>query len=159
MPRFNSINFYQLRPKIKLFLPKKKNFFECWGLSPHTLCLRWLGTLPPDHQLPPVVGGSAPRPPQHPSHYKFLAMRLHEKEFTAHYNRPPFILAFGIHVSGMFGEEDVLIHKRCIIQPKVFHPVILIQKNFLKKSFYLHQPTLALAAMRFFLPEHCTLFY
>ena len=28
MPRFNSINFYQSRPKIKLFVPKKYKIFE-----------------------------------------------------------------------------------------------------------------------------------
>ena len=42
-------------------------------------------------------------------------------------------------MSGTFGEEDVLIHQRCMIRPKVFHPVILIEKNYLKKSFYLLQ--------------------
>ena len=31
MPRIKSINFYQNKPKIKLFL-QKKIFFECWGL-------------------------------------------------------------------------------------------------------------------------------
>ena len=52
---------------------------------------------------------------------------------------------------GTFGEEDVLIHKRCIIRPKVFHPVILIQKNYLKKSFYLHQPHFGRDEFFFFL--------
>ena len=39
--------------------------------------------------------------------------------------------------------ENVLIQKRCLIRPKAFYPDILIQKTYLKKSFYLHQPTLA----------------
>ena len=34
MPRFNSINFYQNRLKIKLFLPKKYKFFERLELRP-----------------------------------------------------------------------------------------------------------------------------
>ena len=43
MPRFNSINFYQNRPKIKLFLPPKiYKIFERWGLRPQTLV-----TIPP----------------------------------------------------------------------------------------------------------------
>ena len=90
---------------------------------------------------PPIASsgrGIRPQPPQRPSHYKFLAMRLHEKEFTARYYRPPFILTFSFHVSGTFGKEDVLIYKRCIIRPKVFHPVILTEKNYLKKFLYLH---------------------
>ena len=41
---------------------------------------------------------------------------------------------------GTFGKEDVLIHKRCIIGPKVFHPVILNTEKLSQKSFHLHQP-------------------
>ena len=41
MPRFYSVNFYQTRPKIRLFLPKKIKKFEHWGLSPlHLLATR-----------------------------------------------------------------------------------------------------------------------
>ena len=36
MPRFNSINFYQNRPKTELFLPKKYKNFESLGLHPQT---------------------------------------------------------------------------------------------------------------------------
>ena len=36
MPRFNSINFYQNRPNIKLFSPKKDKIFERWGLHHQT---------------------------------------------------------------------------------------------------------------------------
>ena len=32
--KFDRINFYQNRPKIKLFLPKKYKIFERWGLVP-----------------------------------------------------------------------------------------------------------------------------
>ena len=68
MPRINGINFYQNRPKIKLFLPKKQFFFECWGIRPpHPMppvagvlppdlnCLRWLGDPPPDPATPPAI--------------------------------------------------------------------------------------------------------
>ena len=34
MPGFHSINFYQNRPKVKLFFPKKYKTFERWGLRP-----------------------------------------------------------------------------------------------------------------------------
>ena len=61
-----------------------------------------------------------------------------EEVFTARYCRPAFTFASGFHVFKMSGIEDGLIQKRCIIRPKVFHPVILIQKTYLKKSFHLH---------------------
>ena len=34
MPRFNNINFYQTRPKIKLFLTKKYKILDRCGLCP-----------------------------------------------------------------------------------------------------------------------------
>ena len=43
LPRLNGINVYQNRPKIKLFLQKKKcKMFERWGLRPQ----------PPLHKFP-----------------------------------------------------------------------------------------------------------
>ena len=60
MPRINSNNFYQNRPKIVIF-PKKK--LERWGTRLHASG-GWV--FAPRLQLPPVVGGSAPRPPQRP---------------------------------------------------------------------------------------------
>ena len=98
MPRINSINFYQNRPKIKLFLPKKiKKFSSAGGSAPHTLCFRWLGALPPDPNClqwlgdPPPDNHNAPPPPPLQS----FGFGLHEEKFTARYCRPPFILAFG----------------------------------------------------------------
>ena len=83
MPRINSINFYQNRPKIVIF-PKKNSSAGVSAPTP-----------PVAGFLPPVVGGSAPRPPQRPPpHCRFLAMGLHEEKFTARYCRPPFILTF-----------------------------------------------------------------
>ena len=138
MPRINGINFYQNRSKIKLFLPKKSFFSSAGGSDPHTLCLRWLGVLPPESrpQLPPVVGGSAPRVRNTSPHCRFLAARLHEEKFTAGLHLYWLLV---LNIPGTFGEENVCIHKRCIIRSKVFHPVILIQKNYLKKSCHLHQ--------------------
>ena len=140
------------------YLCQKKFFFECWWIRPPHPMPPVAGGLAPRPQLPPVVGGSAPRPRNASPHRRFLATRLHEEKFTARYCRPPFVLAFGFKYTWKFGEEDVLIHKRCIIRPKVFHLIILIQKNYLKNPFICTNPTLALAAMRFFLSEHCTLF-
>ena len=51
--------------------------------------------LAPRLQLPPVVGGSAPRPRNASPHCRFLATCLHEEKFTERYCRPPFVLAFG----------------------------------------------------------------
>ena len=89
----NSINFYQNRPKIKLFLPKKV-FFECWRIQPHTLYLRWLEVLPPDPNCLRWLGDPPPDPRNTSPHRRFLATRLHEEKFTARYCRPPFVLAF-----------------------------------------------------------------
>ena len=94
MPRINGINFYQNRSKIKLFLPKKKFFFECWWIRPPYPMPLVAGGLAPRPQLP-VVGGSAPRPRYTSLHCRFLATRLHEEKFTSRYCRPPFVLAFG----------------------------------------------------------------
>ena len=62
MPRINGINFYQNRSKIKLFVPKKKFFFECWWIRPPHPMPSVAGGLAPKPQLPLVVGESAPRP-------------------------------------------------------------------------------------------------
>ena len=94
MPHINSINFHQNRPKIKLFLLKKKFFFESWGIRPPHLMPPVAGGLAPRPQLPPVVGGSALRPATPPPVRRFLATRLHEEKFTARYCWPPFVLAF-----------------------------------------------------------------
>ena len=72
-------------PKIKLFLPKKSLFSECWGIRPPHLMPSVAGGLAIRPQLPPVVGGSAPRPRNASPHRRFLATRLHEEKFTARY--------------------------------------------------------------------------
>ena len=48
MPRFKSINFYQERPKFKLFLHQNTKFFSAGGL-------------PPD-PVPPAAGSPLPEP-------------------------------------------------------------------------------------------------
>ena len=58
MPRFKNINFYQNRPKIKLFLQKNAKFFVFCGLRTQT-------------PVPLAAGGFAPRPPKHPPIAKF----------------------------------------------------------------------------------------
>ena len=94
MPRINNINFYQNRPKIKLFFPKNKFIFRVL-VDPTPTPYASGGWGPcPRPQLPPVVGGSALRPRNAP-HRRFLAMGLHEEKFTARYCWPPFILPFG----------------------------------------------------------------
>ena len=63
MPRFNSINFYQNGPKVKLFLPKRlpkiKFFFRKTKSAPRSptsgswgLHLQTLQTAPPSLQIP-----------------------------------------------------------------------------------------------------------
>ena len=87
--------FIKIGLKLSYFSPKKSFFSSAGGSDPHTLCLRWLGILPPGPQLPPVVGGYAPRPHNASPHRRFFSTRLHEEKFTARYCRPPFVLAFG----------------------------------------------------------------
>ena len=140
MPRINGINFYHNRSKLSYFCQKKKVFFECWWIrSPHPMP-PVAGGLAPRPQLPPVVGGSAPRPCNTSPIADFwlrACMKKNLLHVTAGLHLYKLLV---LNIPGTFGEEDVLIHKRRpIIRPKVFHPVILIQKNYLKKSFHLHQ--------------------
>ena len=93
MPRINGISFYQNRPEIKLLLPKKNLFFECWWIRPPQPMPSVAGVLPPDPNCLRWLGDPL-QDPTTPPHHRFLAMRLEEK-FTARYCRPPFVLAFG----------------------------------------------------------------
>ena len=95
MPLINGNNFHQNRSKIKLFLPKKIFFFECWWIRPPHPMPPVAGGLAPRPQLPPVVEKFAPRPRNASPHRRFLATGLHEEKFTARYCRPPVVLAFG----------------------------------------------------------------
>ena len=62
-PRFKSIIFSQNSPKMMLFFQKNAKFSNTGGSAPR----------PP---LPPVVGGSVPKPPKQLPHCEFLATRL-----------------------------------------------------------------------------------
>ena len=62
MPRFKSITFYCISPKIKLFLQKNAKLSSAGGKAPRLPCLRRLGALPPNPK-PPGAGGLAPRLP------------------------------------------------------------------------------------------------
>ena len=107
-------------------------------------------------QTPITSGGWGIRPPDPatpPPHRRFLATHLHEEKFTARYCRPPFVLAFSFKYAWNVCEEDVLIHKRSILRSKVFHLIIIIQKNYLKKSFHLHQSHFGRDEV--FFSEHC----
>ena len=146
MPRINSINFYQNRPKIVISQKKK---IRALGYPPPRL--RWLGSCP-QTPIAPVVGGSAPRPRNAPPHCRFLAMGLHEEKFTARYCRPPFILTFG------FKYAWNVWRRRCSHSQTVYNTAksispgnTYIQKNYLKKSFYLHQPHFGRDEFFFFL--------
>ena len=91
----NRINFYQNRSKIKLLLPKKKNFLSSAGGSdPRTQCLRWLGVLPPDFNCLQWLGDPLPDPTTPPPSQIFGYDHAWRK-ITERYCRPPFVLAFG----------------------------------------------------------------
>ena len=89
---------------------------------------------------------------------RFLATGLHEEKFTARFCRPPFILAFGFKYA--WNALRICSHSRTVyntaksISPGNTYTEKLSQKN----PFICTNPTLALAMMRFFLSEHCTLF-
>ena len=107
------------------------------GLAPNPNCLRWLGDPPPDpRNVPPIA-----------NFWLRACLKKNLPHVTAGIHLYKLLT---LNMPGTFGEEDVLIHKRCTIRPKVFHLVILIQKNYLKNPFICTNPTLALAAMRFF---------
>ena len=96
-------------------------------------------------QTPIASGGWGIRPPDPatPSpHRRFLATRLHEQKFTARYCRPPFVGLLAFSLKYAWNVWRRCSHSQtmyCILRPKVFHLIILIQKNYLKKSFHLHQ--------------------
>ena len=66
MPHFKSNNFYQNRPKVKLFLQKKYKIFERWGSAPRPPMAsgRWwnssqtLNTAPPPLQISGYAPGT-----------------------------------------------------------------------------------------------------
>ena len=126
--------------KLSYFCQKNKKILSAGGSAPHTLCLRWLGSLSPDPNFPPVVGGSAPIPPQHPSpHCRFLATGLQEEKFIACYSWPPFILAFGFKYAWN-------VWRRCSHSQTVYNtaksisPCNTYAEKLSQKTFYLHQP-------------------
>ena len=110
MPRINIINFYQNGLKL-LFLPKK---IRALGYPPHASSV-WV---------------LAPRPPQRPPSIADFWLLACMKKNLLHVTAGLHLhLLLALNMPGTFGEEDALICKRCIIRPKVFHPVKLIQKN------------------------------
>ena len=136
MPRINSIDFYQNRPKIKLFLPKKLKFFESWGIRSTPYASGGWGPCPRP-QLPLVVGGSAPRPPQRPPHCKFLVTGMLEEKFTARYCRHPFILAFDFKYAWNVWRRR---YNTVYNTAKSISPGNTYTEKLSQKSFHLHQP-------------------
>ena len=68
MPRFESNNLYQTRPKIKVLLEKISKFLSAGCFAPR----------------PPLASGGWAPPPyqkQQPSHYKFLALHLASNQY------------------------------------------------------------------------------
>ena len=99
------------------------------------------GGLVPRPQFPPVVGGSAHKPPQRPSpHCRVLATGLREEKFIARYCWPTFILAFGFKYAWNVWRRCSHLQTVYDTAKNVFYPVIVMQKNISKKTFYLHQP-------------------
>ena len=141
MPRINSIDFYQNRPKIKIFLPKKYKFFERWGIRPYTLCLRWLGALPPTPivygvwEIRPQIPATSPRP-----HCRFLVTGMLEEKFTARYCRHPFILAFGFKYAWNVWRRRWSYLQTVYNAAKSISPGNTYTEKLSQKSFHLHQP-------------------
>ena len=126
--------------KLSYFCQKNKKFSSAGRSVLHSLCLRWLGALLPDPNCLRWLGDPPPDPATSLSIADFwlrACMKKNLLHVTAGLHLYQLLV---LDMPGTFGEEDVFIHKRCIIRPKVFHPVILIKKNYLKKSFHLHQP-------------------
>ena len=132
--------FIKIGLKLSYFC-QKKVFFECWWIRPPTPYAS--GGWRSFPQTPIASGGWGIRPqtPQHLPPSQIFGYAPTWRKIYCTLLPASICITFGFKytVPGTFGEEDVLIHERCIIRPKVFHPVILIQKNYLKKSFHLHQ--------------------
>ena len=80
---------------LKLSFFAQKNFVSsAGGSNPHTLCLQWLGALPPDPNCLQWLGDSPPDPGTLSPYRRFLATGLYKEKFTARYCQPPFILPF-----------------------------------------------------------------
>ena len=94
------------------------------------------GGLAPRPLFSPVVGESAPRPPQRPSpHCRLLATSLHEEKFIARYCWPPFILAFGFkyawNVWRRFSHSQTVYNTAKNISPGNIYTEKLSQKKLL----------------------------
>ena len=71
MPRINSIDFYQSRPKIVIYAKKIKEISSIGGSAPHTLRLRCLGALPLDPNCLRWLGDLLPDPHNASPHADF----------------------------------------------------------------------------------------
>ena len=62
MPRIIGIIFIKIGLKLSNFAKNKSFFSSAGGSDPHTLRLRWLGVLPPDHNCLRWLGDPPPDP-------------------------------------------------------------------------------------------------
>ena len=150
MPRINSIDFYQKGLKLSYFCQKNKNFSRAGGSTPTPYASGGWGPCPRP-QLPPVVGGSAPRPPQLPPHRKFLVTGMLEEKFTARYCRHPFILAFDFKYAWNVWRRRCSHSQTVYNTAKSISPGNTYTEKLSQKSFHLHQPHFGRDEVFFFL--------
>ena len=109
-------------------------------------------------QLPPVVGIRPQTPTTPPPIADFWLRACMKRKFTAHYCWPTFILAFGFkyawNVWRRCSHSQTVYNTAKSISRGNTHTEKLSQKNLSSAP----TPLWLLATMKFFLPEHCTLF-
>ena len=132
--------FIKIGLKLRYFCQKNKNFSSAGLSAPTSYASGGWGPCP-RFQLPPVVGRSAPRPPQRPPpHCRFLVTGLLEEKFTARYCRHPFILAFGFKYAWNVWRRRCSYLQTMYNAAKSISPGNTYTEKLSQKSFHLHQP-------------------
>ena len=128
--------FIKIGLKLSYFCQKNTKFSSAWGSAHHTLCFRWLGALPAD---PSCLRWLGIRSHNAPSHCRFLATGLHEEKIYCTLLPDSIYIRFNFKYAWNVWRR-CSHSQRCIIRPKVFHPVILHRKIISRKTFHLYQP-------------------
>ena len=146
--------FIKISLKLSYFCQKNKIFSRAGGSAPTPYAYGGWGPCPRP-QLPPVVGGSAPRPLQRPPPlqifgYKFLIKKkkkkfflvtgMLEEKFTARYCRHPFILAFDFKYACNVWRRRCSHSQTVYNTAKSISPGNTYTEKLSQKSFHLHQP-------------------
>ena len=142
--------FIKIGLKLRYFCQKNKNFSRAGGSAPTPYASGGWGPCS-QLQLPPVVGGSAPRPLQRPPlHFKFLVTGMLEENFTARYCRYPFLSAFDFKYACNVWRRRCSHSQTMYNTAKSISPGNTYTEKLSQKSFHLHQPHFGFGRDEFF---------